>query len=76
MLQIGDKLTLKGKTVKGKNRINRSGSQVFEIGKFSWSGDDILVRSIKNQSWEMFWMHNPDKPGTDPNMEIVQDAKN
>lgn len=60
-------LTLKGKTVRGKNRIRRGGDNWTVID--SQESNFMLVESVSNPR-ELFWM----KKHNDPNVEVVNET--
>jgi hypothetical protein len=63
-MDIGDVIRLKGKTLKGKNRINRGGDD-WKIVAFH-EDHGALLQSIKVGQREMFWLNSPDQ-----NVQIV-----
>jgi hypothetical protein len=62
MIEVGTSMTLKGKTLKGKNRINRGGhTWMVKAITEEWG---LLMESVQRGEREMFWM----RPSDDPNM--------
>lgn len=67
-MEVGDRVRLKGKTLRGKNRIRRGGEIWLVIEKRSSLG--LLMESCRN-NLDLFWMLDRT---SDPNMEVVEDG--
>jgi hypothetical protein len=61
---MSEVVTLRGKTLRGKNRLNRGGEQWLVVRRTERS---LFVQSLAVGQREMFWIDQP----VDPHTEVI-----